>query len=73
MLPGVDAGFGGIYCQLISYKRIFSSDAKNSAVSDDAVHATVSSAGRYDNHFPFGFSQPAVALHERIVVSHESP
>ena len=72
-LTRVNLGATIIHCQLICQARIFAVNTHQCAVRHHTILAIIGGAGHHDNHFPFGFTEPALFFHQGIMVSKKGP
>ena len=71
LLPRRDVGLAVIGGDLVRDERVLRVDAQDRAVRDDAVQAVVRAGGRDDDHLALGLGEPALLVHQRVVVGEE--
>ena len=73
LLTVADVRLAVVRRHLVGDERVLRVDPQDRAVRDDAVEAVVGAGRGDDDHLAFGLGQPAVLVHQRVVVGEERP
>ena len=66
-----DVGFAVIDGDLVCNQRVLRPDAQDGAMRDHAILALVGARRRHHDHLALGLGEPAVLLHQRIMIGEE--